>query len=82
MHTHPKSETKGEGLQLVLYNPQNMARNNHNPPPYEPWLVPNVVAIPGKIHDMPKHPSKFFPKFNPDKKDYFENHVKKFLLEI
>jgi hypothetical protein len=39
-------------------------------------------AVPGKLHDMPKHPEKFFPKFDPDKKDSVEDHVKKFLLAV
>jgi hypothetical protein len=78
-----QSESEGEGnLQLVLYNPQVMAGNNPNPQPYEPWLLPDVVSIPGVLHDLPKHPEKFLPKFDPEKKDSAEDHVKKFLLAI
>lgn len=35
----------------------------------QPWLVQDVVAIPGVVHPLPKHPDKFLPKFDPDKKD-------------
>jgi hypothetical protein len=55
---------------------------NQNPPPYQPWLFVDVVIVPGIQHDMPRHPEKFLPKFDPDKKDSAENHVKKFLLAI
>jgi hypothetical protein len=55
---------------------------NQNPPPYQPWLVPDAVFIPGILHDMPKHPEKFLPKFDPDRKDSAEDHVKKFLLSV
>jgi hypothetical protein len=33
---------------------------NQNPPPYHPWLVPDVVIVPGIVHDMPRHPEKFY----------------------
>jgi hypothetical protein len=78
-----ESELEGEEeLQLVLYNPQNMAGNKQNPPPYEPWLLLDVFAVLGKLHHMPKHPKKFLPKFDSDKKNLVEEHVKKFLLAI
>jgi hypothetical protein len=39
-----ESDSEGEEqLQLVLYNPQTMDGNNQNPPPYQPWLVPDVI---------------------------------------
>jgi hypothetical protein len=57
-----------------------MDDNNPKPnKPYEPWLLPDIVAIPGVIHDMPKHPKKFIPKFDLERKDSVEDHAKKFL---
>jgi hypothetical protein len=58
------------------------ANANPNPLPYQPWFVPDVVILPRILHDMPKHPEKFFPKFDPDRKDSIEDHVKKFLLSV
>jgi hypothetical protein len=56
--------------------------DNQNPPPYQPWLVPDVVDVLGIFHDMPRPSKKFLPKFDPDRKDLAEDHVKKFLLSI
>jgi hypothetical protein len=75
------SEREGH-LQLIIHNPQVMARNNPNPQPYEPWLLPDVVFVPGILHDMPKHPENFLPKFDLEKKDSTEDHVKNFLSVI
>jgi hypothetical protein len=80
---NPKSDSEGEEqLQSVMYNPQIMVGNNQNPPPYETWLVLDIVVIPGQLHDMPKHPEKFLPKFDPNKKYFAEDHVKKFISAI
>jgi hypothetical protein len=38
------------------------ANVNQNPPPYQPWLVPDVVVAPGILHDTPRHPKKVFSK--------------------
>jgi hypothetical protein len=61
-----------------------MARYNSNqhPPPYQPWLVLDVVIVPGIVHDMPRHPENVLPKFDPDRKDLVEYHIKKFLLSV
>jgi hypothetical protein len=59
-----------------------MARNNQNPPPYQPWLVSDAVVVLRKVHDMVKHSEKLFPNFNPNKKDYVEYHVTKLLLAV
>jgi hypothetical protein len=34
------------------------------------------------LHDMPKHPEKFFPKFDPDREYSPEDHIKKFTLVV
>ena len=33
-------------------------------------------------HNLPKHPEKLLPKFNPDDKGLSENHIDKFILAI
>jgi hypothetical protein len=56
------------------------ANANQNPPPYQPWLVPNVVIVPSIFHTILKNPDEFLPKFDPDQRDAAEDHTKKFLL--
>jgi hypothetical protein len=45
-----------------------------------PWLAQDVVAIIGDVHDLPKHPEKLLPMFDPDKKESPEDPVNKFML--
>jgi hypothetical protein len=59
-----------------------MARTNTNPQNNQPWLVPDVFFVPGALHDMPKHPEKFLPKFDPDSKYFSSNHIKNFMLAV
>jgi hypothetical protein len=48
----------------------------------QPWLVQDVVAVLGVVHTLPKHPKKFLPKFDPDKKDSREDHIKNFMFFV
>jgi hypothetical protein len=59
-----------------------MAGNNQNPQPYEPWLLPDAVVYLEYSMTCLNTPKKFLPKFDPEKKDSAEDHVKKFLLAI
>jgi len=59
-----------------------MAGNNKNPPPYQPFLIHDTVAIPGKLHDMIKHLENFLPKFDHDRKYSIKDHIKKLLLAM
>jgi hypothetical protein len=59
-----------------------MVGNNPNPQPYEPWLLPEDVFVPGILHDMPKHPEKFLPKLDPERKYSSKDHDKNFLSNI
>ena len=63
-----------------------MARVNanqpNNPPANQPWIVQDVVAVPRDAHPLPKHPDFFLPKFDPEKKESFEDHIKKFMLVV
>jgi hypothetical protein len=57
-----------------------MAGANANQQNNQPWMVLDVVAVPGAFHQLLKHPKKFLPKFDPDKKGPVEDHIKKFML--
>jgi hypothetical protein len=81
-NTRVNQKTTHYRLSCITLQIWSGANANQNPLPYHPWLVPDVVIIPRILHDMPKHPEKFFPKFDPDQKDSVEDHVKKFLLSV
>ena len=53
-----------------------------NPNGDRPWLPRGVVAIPGLQHNLPKHPDKLLPKFDPDDKGLVKNHIDKFILVV
>ena len=38
--------------------------------------------MPGLQHNLPKHPDKLLPKFDPDDKGLAENHIDKFILAV
>jgi hypothetical protein len=40
------------------------------------------LAIPGLFHNLPRHPKKLFPKFDPETLGLPEDHIKKFILAI
>jgi len=48
----------------------------------QPWLVKDAVAIPGRIHNLPRHPEKLLPKYNPEASGSPKDHIKKFILAI
>ena len=47
-----------------------------------PWLVMDVVVVPGAQHPLSKHPEKHFPKFDPNNDITLEDHIKKFMLSL
>jgi hypothetical protein len=51
-------------------------QNNH------PWLAGDVVAIPGRVHNLPRHPEKMLPKYDPKTSGLPKDHIKKFILVI
>ena len=66
-----------------------MEDNNYNneewgnpPPNNQPWLSRDALEIPGRVHNLPQHPKKLLPKFNPETSRFLEDHVKKFILSI
>lgn len=53
-----------------------------HPPAAQNWLNQDVVAIPGPAHNMPKHPEKVLPIFNPDEKQPTKKHFKQFKMKV
>jgi len=56
----------------------NMVVNN----PAHPWLSPDAVSVLGDQHDLPKHPDKYIPRFDPNKNEPPEDHLKDFMMAI
>jgi len=52
------------------------------PPLFRPWANPGVVQMVAPIHDLPKHPEKWLPKFNPDDGLPAEEHLHNYMLGI
>ena len=44
-----------------------------------PWITIDVICIFGTTHPFPKHPEKFFPKYDPDDGVLPEYRIKKFM---
>jgi hypothetical protein len=54
-----------------------------NPPlKNQPWLARDALALPGPIHNLPRHPKKLLPKFDPETSGLPKDHIKKFILAI
>jgi hypothetical protein len=45
-------------------------------------LARDDLEIPGRVHNLPRHPKKLLPKFDPETFGFPEDHIKKFILSI
>jgi hypothetical protein len=45
-------------------------------------LARDALALPGLVHNLPRHREKLLPKFNPKTLGLPEDHIKKFILAI
>jgi hypothetical protein len=43
-------------------------------------LARDSLAIPGQVHNLPRHPEKLLPKFDPKTSGLPEDHIDKFIL--
>jgi hypothetical protein len=62
-------------------NEHNEERGNP-PQNNQPWLARDALAIPRRVHNLPRHPKKLLPKFDPETSGFPEDHIKKFILTI
>jgi hypothetical protein len=62
-------------------NDHNEERGNP-PQNNQPWLTRDALAIPRRVHHLPRHPEKLLPKFDPKTLGFSEDHIKKFILAI
>ena len=56
--------------------------NQGKPNTDRPWLQCGAIVVPGLQHNLPKHPDKLLPKFDPDDKGLSKNHVDKSILVV
>ena len=57
-------------------------RNQGNPNGDRPWLRRGAIVVHRLQHNLPKHPDKLLPKFDPDDKGLVENHIDKFISAV
>jgi hypothetical protein len=48
----------------------------------QPLLARDVTAIPGWVHNLPRHPKKMLPKYDPETSGLPKYHINKFILVI
>jgi hypothetical protein len=48
----------------------------------QPWLVGDIVAVLRQVHNLPRHPEKMLPKYDPKTSGLPEDHINKFILAI
>ena len=48
----------------------------------QPWLVVDVIAVPGAQHPLPKHTKRRLPKFDLDNDVLLEDHIKQFMFSL
>jgi hypothetical protein len=48
----------------------------------QPWLARDVMAILGRVHNLPRHLEKMLPKYDPETSGLPEDHIKKFIHAI
>jgi len=47
-----------------------------------PWNNPGAVLMPAPLSQIPAHPEKWLPKFNPEAGMLAEEHIRNFMLSI
>ncbi len=50
--------------------------------PQTPWNNPRAVLMPVPLSQIPTHPEKWLPKFNPESGMLAEEHINNFMLSI
>jgi hypothetical protein len=63
-------------------NNDNNGEGGNQPQYNQPWLARDALEIPGWVHNLPRHPEKLLPKFDPETSGLPEDHIKKFILAI
>jgi hypothetical protein len=63
-------------------NKENNEEMGNQPQYNQPWLPKDSLAILGWVHNLPRHPEKVLPKFDPETSGFHEDHIKKFILAV
>jgi hypothetical protein len=63
-------------------NNENTEERGNTPPNNQPWLARDALEFPGWVHNLPSHPEKLLPKFDPKIFGLPQYHIKNFILAI
>jgi hypothetical protein len=76
-----KEEFNSESEDMEGKNDHNEERGN---PPLDnqPLLERDALSLSRPVHNLPRHPKKFLPKFDPETYGFPKDHIKKFILAI
>jgi hypothetical protein len=84
-----ESDEEGFNSDRSASGSDEMEDNNYhneergNPPQNnQPWLARDALEILGRVHNLPQHPEKLLPNFDPETSGLPEDHIKKFILAI
>jgi hypothetical protein len=84
-----ESDEEGFNFDHSVSGSDDMEDNNDNSkergnpsPNNKPWLAIYDLEILGQVHNLPQHPEKLLPKFNPEIIGLPKDHIKKFILAI
>ena len=84
-----ESDQEGSSSDRSASESEYMKDNNDNneergdqPRDNQPWMARDSLAIPGWVHNLPRHPEKLLPKFDLKTSGLLEDHIKKFILAI
>jgi hypothetical protein len=81
--SEPNEFSKEEGFNSNMeYNNGHDEERGNPPQNNQPWLAKDSLAILGRVHNLPRHPEKLIPKFDPETSGLPEDHIKKFILAI
>jgi hypothetical protein len=63
-------------------NNNNNGEGGNKPQDNQPWLARDALEILEWVHNLPRHPEKLLPKFDPESFGLPKDHIKKFILAI
>jgi hypothetical protein len=76
-----EEDFKLESKDMEGNNGHNEERGNL-PLNNQPWLARDALDLLVPFHNLPRHPEKLLPKFDPETSGLPEDHIKKFILVI
>jgi hypothetical protein len=76
------SDNSGSESEDMEDNNNNNGEGGNKPQENKPWLGRYDLEILERVHNLPRHPEKLLPKFDPETSRFPADHIKKFILAI